>query len=422
LLEEDEESAMSGVALEAYVKGFSLHESYYAVEGGLIPEYLWKSGMVNPIAAGFIDGAWQTIEGTWGIVNFLAAWQPNNFSYEAMQIRMATWQFVQFLNELVTNPETRAQTWNALSASFSDYIDETLGLDNQALYNQGKLVFDVITLFIGVGEVKAILNGQKVTIGIVALLNAVPKNLSKFVFKVRQLGLSIVKEADKLLIKDGAQQIALVADNALQPMMFFDEGQQVVTEGSHTLVKNGAGNYGFLKKTAEDLTAFIGKTLQQKLDDITNAWKAVYPEIFVERKFFEDIIGYYRYSKSAGWGHTADIADNFKAIDFYDEFTEAGNKIYAKNAVSMKTTTTKSVDTWLQSNPVKNNLDNLTAGKGINGIEWNGKTIFYNNAEVHIYMPKENITNTLKTEWLSKLSTSRPGIKFEINALEDFIK
>ena len=37
-------------------------------------------------------------------------------------------------------------------------------------------------------------------------------------------------------------------------------------------------------------------------------------------------------------------------------------------------------------------------------------------------MPKENITDALKTEWLSKLTTSRPGINFKINALEDFIK
>jgi hypothetical protein len=218
LFEDDEESALAGIALEAYVKGFSLHESYYAVEGGLIPDYLWKSGMVNPIAAGFIDGAWQTIEGTWGIVKFLDAWK-NPFGeplictpQEALEIRLGTWQFVQFLNELVTNPETRAQTWNALKASFSDYIDETLGLDNQALYNQGKLVFDVITLFIGVGEVKAILNGQKVTIGIVALMQAVPKHLSKLVFRLKNFGLSLVKSGDNLSIlgKQGGEVAALV--------------------------------------------------------------------------------------------------------------------------------------------------------------------------------------------------------------------
>lgn len=51
-----------------------------------------------------------------------------------------------------------------------------------------------------------------------------------------------------------------------------------------------------------DLMTFVNKALAQKLDDISNAWKAVYPEVFVERKFFEDIIGHYRYAKGSGWG------------------------------------------------------------------------------------------------------------------------
>src|SRR5690606_28466724 len=97
----------------------------------------------------------------------------------------------------------------------------------------------------------------------------------------------------------------------------------------------------------------------------------------------------------------------------------------AKTAVSMKTTTTKSVDDWLNTNAVKSNIDNLKSAVGSaadKGITWNGKTIFYNKAEIHIYMPKENLTQALKTEWLNKLSTEHPTIKFEINSLEDFVK
>lgn len=37
-------------------------------------------------------------------------------------------------------------------------------------------------------------------------------------------------------------------------------------------------------------------------------------------------------------------------------------------------------------------------------------------------MPKSSLTPQLKTEWLNNLSTEVPDIKFEINALEDFIK
>jgi hypothetical protein len=37
-------------------------------------------------------------------------------------------------------------------------------------------------------------------------------------------------------------------------------------------------------------------------------------------------------------------------------------------------------------------------------------------------MPKANITEALKTTWMNKLNTVNPKIKFEIKALEDFIK
>jgi hypothetical protein len=43
------------------------------------------------------------------------------------------------------------------------------------------------------------------------------------------------------------------------------------------------------------------------------------------------------------------------------------------------------------------------------------------NAEIHIYMPKANITPELIATWRNKLSTVSPNIKFEIKALEDFI-
>jgi len=131
--------------------------------------------------------------------------------------------------------------------------------------------------------------------------------------------------------------------------------------------------------------------------------------------------GHYRYPKGSGWGHTGDITHNFKAIDFYKGFTEVGDEIFAETAVSMKTTTTTNAETWLASNPVKNNLDNIEAGFD-NGILWNGKTLKYTKAEVHIYMPKANITPNLKNVWKTKLASERPNISFKIDALEDFVQ
>ena len=118
--------------------------------------------------------------------------------------------------------------------------------------------------------------------------------------------------------------------------------------------------------------------------------------------------------------HADDIASNFKGVDFYKDFTTAGNDIYAKTAVSMKTTIVKNVDDWLKSDPVKKNLGFLTGGL-TTGIEGSGKKIFMESVELHIYMPKINITDALKNEWISKLNSLGSGIKFEIKSLDEFI-
>ena len=175
-----------------------------------------------------------------------------------------------------------------------------------------------------------------------------------------------------------------------------------------------------LKDVSKRIASFTSKTLDDKLKEIADAWKKFYPEVFAERKFFEDLMANYRYKTTDGWARTSNIAENFKGVDFYKDFTEVGNDIYAKTAVSMKTTIVKNVENWLNSTPIRNNLNNLT--KGISkGIKWNNKTLFYKKAELHIYMKKSDITPQLKSEWLEKLNKDYPQIKFEINSLDDFI-
>lgn len=140
------------------------------------------------------------------------------------------------------------------------------------------------------------------------------------------------------------------------------------------------------------------------------------------RSFFEDIMGQYRYLKSSGWAHTGDISEFFKGVDFY-KGTTVGNQIFAETAVSMKTTITTNVDNWLASAPMQKNLKFLNEGLDpALGLASNNKTMFITNAEIHIYMPKANITEALKATWMNKLNTVNPKIKFEIKALEDFIQ
>lgn len=196
-------------------------------------------------------------------------------------------------------------------------------------------------------------------------------------------------------------------------------------EGGSILKTTGVGVAGETVKTG--LLAFIGKTLPQKIDDIARVWGTKFPiqEMLEGRSYFEDIMGQYRYLKSEGWFHTGDISQFFKGVDFYkgtEVLVDGVKVIYAETAVSMKTTITTNVDNWLASAPVQKNIKFLKEGwENTNGLVSNGSKMFMNNAEIHIYMPKANITPELRTAWMNKLSTVDPKIKFEIKALEDFI-
>lgn len=168
------------------------------------------------------------------------------------------------------------------------------------------------------------------------------------------------------------------------------------------------------------LSDFITKSLNEKLALIADSWKKYYPEIFIERSWFEDAMGYYRYTPNEGWSHTSYIADNFKAVDFYKKTNEVGNNIFTETVVSMKTTTTKNVDDWLKTSAIDNNIKELKIGLN-DGIEWSNKNIQYNRAELHIYVPEENLSE-IRAKWLNTLRERHPEINFEMSSIEDFIK
>lgn len=259
-------------------------------------------------------------------------------------------------------------------------------------YYTGYAAVQVALCFVGVTEIVAIVKGANAAAktfkladdlasGLKAIKNSGEKTLAGFITRLKVF----LKSFDKTLDTAGLSR-----------------------------VKNK------LKAGSISLDEFLLLSKSDKRQRIKVAWDASYPQIFFERKLFEDVMGHYRYAKSS-WGHTNDIASNFKAIDFYEKGSVSGNNIFTETAVSMKTTTTTDVSKWLNSSAIKKNLDNLDVGIEA-GITWNGKTIFYNKAEVHIYLPKEKFTENIKTDWLNTLKTERPSIQFKINTIDEFIQ
>ena len=177
-----------------------------------------------------------------------------------------------------------------------------------------------------------------------------------------------------------------------------------------------------VKRISQTLEDFAAKTLPEKIEDISNLWKTKRPlnDMFEGRHIFEDIMGEYRYRKADGWAHTADIADNFKGVDFYKGI-EIDGDIDAQIAVSMKTTATTDVNKWLYSKPIQDNIRFLKEGLDkAKGITSHNKKLFFDTAEIHIYVPKENIH--IKDVWLNVLAGKHSEIVFKIDILENYIK
>lgn len=186
-----------------------------------------------------------------------------------------------------------------------------------------------------------------------------------------------------------------------------------------------SGNKVTLGGRGGRISSFAAKSFSDRLQAIKDAWNAVYPKIFIERGMLEDVLREYRYLRDLGWQHTLDFADNFKAIDFFKTETaivEGAQEIIASQVVSVKTTTTKDVFAWLRQDAVKKNIANLEGGATKGGIRWVEKTIKYDNTvpEIHIYMPKANLSLELQKTWYLELNKI-PTIKFELHAIEDFM-
>ena len=120
-----------------------------------------------------------------------------------------------FLKELYQNSQQREELINSIKQSINEYAYETIDNTPQAKYNQGKLIFNVATLFVGIGEINGILKGEKVTITVIELLKTLPRNIAGTVFKAKNIGHTIKSVGKDIVIysKVNGSEIARVVNN-----------------------------------------------------------------------------------------------------------------------------------------------------------------------------------------------------------------
>jgi hypothetical protein len=109
------------------------------------------------------------------------------------------------------------------------------------------------------------------------------------------------------------------------------------------------------------------------------SWGLVWPKFFERGRFFEELLGHTKF-KNFIW--TGGISSNFPGVDFF-------GKVNGKNlAISVKTTTTPSADTWFAANT--KHLDDLKEGF-LKKIFEQGKTkVPVDLIQLHIFVPKGN--------------------------------
>ncbi|MGX1927882.1 fibronectin type III domain-containing protein [Flagellimonas sp. 2504JD4-2] len=163
----------------------SCGEGFAQQEEGIVPRCLWDSE--TPLAfsmayyAGFIDGAWEVLELAHGIAEFSAAWHPLNpvfHTQRGLDIRKKTLDTLIMLNRLVTEEGAFQQARQMVVQQMEQYIDDTVSMDAQGRYNQGKLIFEVASAFFGIAEAKILLKTGKLTSKLLQGLARMPSNLA----------------------------------------------------------------------------------------------------------------------------------------------------------------------------------------------------------------------------------------------------
>lgn len=240
---ESEEIGVLFNEFDEYIDNLSLHSIYSTVDADLLPEWLWQQGYLNPYLAGFIDGIWETIDSTWGVVEWVGAVSGIDNSPEAEELKKQTWQFIRFLNDLANSSYARQQTWNSIKESFLQYIDETVAFTPQAQYNQGKLIFDVGSMFVGVGAFKLALKGDDLITNLIRVLKILPTEATKSIVNAKDIGLDAIKEVGQVIIKSpaGGDDIARFSEFATT----VSKHQILAKKGSVVFKKADDVNAGF---------------------------------------------------------------------------------------------------------------------------------------------------------------------------------
>ena len=201
------------------------------------------------------------------------------------------------------------------SNEFDKYVDETVTLDAQARYNQRKFIFEVASLFFGVGEIKGILNTGKVTSETFQALRKIPPSMVQFLKSATKFSKDAVlklENATGKLLLDGQHIVTITKqkitiakgaliesiDDNLKPIgeLVTPDGYTLIMSDGRSLnervlsiVKDAKGKYSVaVAKTSNDITEIFERWLKT-LNTKTNPRKNLPDGQFEKHETGDDI-------------------------------------------------------------------------------------------------------------------------------------
>ncbi len=229
---------------------------------GIIPKWLWKTGVINPMAAGFIDAVADDVKGIVSIGQVIAAFDPQHFYFytpSASQVRHETWQTTKTVFQVMNNPVLQALVITSIAQDVMKTVKDADASDYA--YATGYAAWNVLSFFVGAGEAASFAKTGKVGVGLEKFLGI----LSKSEGKIDHLANIIKRSATHLndiewhhVIPTQLKEIDVVED-AISAGYKFEEqlGNKIPLEKFLNINKEGV--HGNHPQYTNQITAAINK-------------------------------------------------------------------------------------------------------------------------------------------------------------------
>lgn len=207
--DDEEDAAMAAEDLIKWLKRFFDVNciNNYKNYDGVIPECAWNNMLLDAMpdkgkgcamVCGLLDGAFITIKDAINITALVDCWSPlnpNSSSQYCEDVKSKTIESIKTIREICGSSEGYRKIYNAIIKELDDWSVATFCTDRTCAYNQGKLLFDLLSVFYGGTEVKAALKSGVAGARIAQMMEEVDKTFKIISKTFTSLGKSITKTA-----------------------------------------------------------------------------------------------------------------------------------------------------------------------------------------------------------------------------------